>query len=95
MYAGVAALTKLLGVPETCQRIVNREGAIAYIFRSGGGTVAIAWRSSESKIPLKRVPGVDVRDIMGNPVEANVSVLSETPIYLLGADADLVERALP
>jgi hypothetical protein len=95
MYAGVAALTKLLGVPETCQRIVNREGAIAYIFRSGGRTVAIAWRSSEREVPLTPVPGVDVRDIMGNPVEANVSVLSETPVYLLGTDADLVERALP
>ncbi|MEI6395358.1 MAG: hypothetical protein WCT12_30150 [Verrucomicrobiota bacterium] len=39
--------------------------------------------------------GVTVRDIMGNPIEAKVSVLSETPIYLLGADADLVEQALP
>jgi hypothetical protein len=95
MYAGVVALTKLLGVPETCEGIVNHEGAIAYIFRSGGRTVAIAWRSSEGKVPLKPVPGVDVRDIMGNPVEAKVSVLSETPIYLLGADADLVEQALP
>lgn len=95
MYAGVAALTKLLGVPETCQRIVNREGAIAYFFRSGGKSVAIAWSSSEGKVPLTPVPGVDVRDIMGNPVETNASVLSETPVYLLGTDADLVERALP
>ena len=95
MYAGVAALTKLLGVPETCQRIVNREGAIAHIFRSGGRTVAIAWRSTEGQVSLKRIPGVDVRDMMGNPVEANLSVLSETPIYLLGANADLLERALP
>ena len=32
---------------------------------------------------------------MGNPVEAQVSVLSETSIYLLGANADVVEQALP
>jgi hypothetical protein len=95
MYAGVAALTKLLGVPEACERIVNRDGTSAYFFRSGGRTLAIAWRSSEGKKPLRPIRGVAVRDIMGNPVEANVSVLSETPIYLLGASADVVERALP
>ena len=51
--------------------------------------------ASEGKEPLKPVKGVTVRDIMGNPVEAKDAVLSETPIYLLGANADLVEQALP
>ena len=95
MYAGVAALTRLLGVPEACERMVNRDGTIAYFFRTGGKTLAIAWRTGEGKKPLKPVPGVTVRDIMGNPVEANAAALSETPIYLPGASADLVERALP
>ncbi len=95
MYAGVAALTKLLGVPERCERIVNRQEAIAYLFRSGDRTLAIAWRSGEGQVPLKPVRGVTVRDIMGNPVAGGAAVLSETPVYLLGANADLVERALP
>ena len=38
---------------------------------------------------------VTVRDILGNRVDAKVAVLSETPVYLFGANADLVERALP
>lgn len=95
MYAGVAALTKIFGVPEACERIVNREGTIAYFFRTGGRTLAIAWRTGVGKAPLKPVNGVTVLDIMGNPIEVNVASLSETPVYLLGANADLVERTLP
>jgi hypothetical protein len=95
MYAGVAALTRLLGMPEATERIVNRGGTRAYFFRSSGGTLAIAWRIEEGQEPLKPVSGVAVRDIMGNRVQADASVLSETPIYLLGANADLVEQALP
>ncbi len=95
MYAGVAALTRLLGVPEGCEHIVNRADAIAYCFRSGGRTVAIAWNGGTGNMPLKPARGVAVRDIMGNPVEAKAATLSETPIYLLGADAGLIEQALP
>ncbi|MHC1769118.1 MAG: hypothetical protein AB9869_33355 [Verrucomicrobiia bacterium] len=95
MYAGVAALTRLLGVPEASERIVNRGVTKAYFFRTGGQTLAIAWRSGEGQEPLRPVSGVAVRDIMGNPVAADASALSETPIYLLGANAELVERALP
>ncbi len=95
MYAGVAALTKLLGVPEACERIVNRDGTSAYCFRTGGRTLALAWRTGEGSKPLKPVEGITVRDLMGNPIEVNAAVLSETPIYLLGTSADGVERALP
>jgi hypothetical protein len=95
MFAGVAALTRLLGVPEACERIVIRDGTCAYLFRAGGRSLAIAWRSGEGSRPLKPVAGVTVHDIMGNPVEARAVELSETPIYLLGASAELVERALP
>jgi hypothetical protein len=95
MYAGVAALTRLLGVPESCERIVNRDGTCAYFFRTGGQTLAIAWRADDRKKPLKGSEGVLVRDIMGNPIGANGAELSETPVYLVGASADAVERALP
>lgn len=95
MYAGVAALTKLLGVPEACERVVNQEGTTACFFRSGGRTIAIAWRGGEDTKPLRPASGVTVLDLMGNPVEGSVSVLSQTPIYLIGATADVVARALP
>jgi hypothetical protein len=95
MYAGVAALTALLGVPETCERLVEREDTCAYFFRTGGQTLAIAWRTGAGNKPLKPVAGVTVRDIMGNPLEANAAQLSETPIYLQGTSADTVEQALP
>ncbi len=95
MYAGVAALTRLLGVPEASERIVNRGGIRAYFFRTGGQTLAIAWRTGEGQAPLKPADGVTVRDIMGNIIAADAPALSETPIYLIGANADVVERALP
>jgi hypothetical protein len=95
MYAGVAALTKLLGVPDTCEKILNRDGKMACFFRTSGRTLAVAWRSEEGNEAIKPVPGVSVRDIMGNPVEATSSFLSGTPIYLTGESAALVEQALP
>lgn len=95
MYPGVAALTKLLGVPERCERILKRGGGSAYFFRSGGRTVAIAWNEGQEKPVLKSVDGVTARDIMGNPVEGKGLMLGETPVYLLGADADLIQQALP
>ena len=36
MYAGVATLTKLLGVPDECVKIVKRDDMVAYIFRALG-----------------------------------------------------------
>ncbi len=95
MFAGVAALTKLLGVPEACERIVSRDDTCAYCFRTGGQTLAIVWRTGDGTKPLQSVAGVTVRDIMGNPVEAGAAVVSETPLYLLGASAEAVQRALP
>lgn len=95
MYAGVAALTRLLGVPEASERRVHRQDTAAFFFRTAGQTLAVVWRTGEGVVPLKPVAGVTVHDIMGNPVEPNAARLSETPIYLSGASADLVERALP
>ena len=95
MYPGVAVLTKQLGVPEACERIVNRDGTCAYLFRTAGQTLAIAWRSGAENKPVKPVEGVTVCDIMGNEVGPGAAVLSESPLYLLGSTADLVERALP
>ena len=95
MYAGVAALTKLLGVPEACERVVKRNGTFACMFRTNGKFLAVAWRSGEESKPLKPVPGVAVRDIMGNEISASEAVLSESPLYISGATTELIESALP
>jgi hypothetical protein len=95
MYPGLAALTKLLGVPESCERIVNREGTIAYLFHTGNRTAGITWRSDETGKPLAPAPGVVVYDIMGNELKPGTALLSESPLYLIGASAEAVARALP
>jgi hypothetical protein len=95
MYAGVAALAKLLGVPDACERVVNRNGTFACVFRTNGKLLAIAWRSGEESKPLKPVPGVAVRDLMGNEIPGSEAVLSESPLYLTGATAELIQSALP
>ena len=94
-YAGVAALTSLLGIVESSERRVHRQDTTAYFFRTPGQTLGVAWRTGEGVRPLKPVAGVTVDDIMGNPVEPNAARLSETPLSLSGASADLVERAPP
>jgi hypothetical protein len=95
MYAGVAALTRLFGVPEASERRVHGQDTTAYFFRTAGQTLAVAWRTGEGVELLKPVAGVTVHDIMGNRVEPNAARLSETPVYLSGASADLIARALP
>jgi hypothetical protein len=69
MYAGVGALTMLWSVPESCERNAHRDGIKAYLFRTGGGTVVIGWRSGGETRPLEAESGVAVRDLMGNPLE--------------------------
>ena len=43
MYAGVAALTRLLGVPDECVNTAHDDGLAAYVFRAKDRLVAIAW----------------------------------------------------
>ena len=56
MYAGVAALTTLFGVPEQCVKTVKREDLHAYVFRGKGRAVAVAWCGADRKKPIARRP---------------------------------------
>lgn len=87
MYAGVAVLTRLLGVPDRLVKRLVRDGFRAYVFATGNRTVAICWNSGSAPVTLS---GVEAVDMMGNPLPSPVQVGS-SPVYLVGAD---LERAL-
>jgi hypothetical protein len=83
MYAGVATLSRLLGVPKACVCEDNEDGVHAYVFATGQGYTAIAWADSER--PAKVVARVRSYDIMGNEQPLGDVKLQACPVYLLGS----------
>jgi hypothetical protein len=67
-YAGAAARMRLLGVPEACVRVVERDGVPAYVFRRTDPFVAVAWCEGERTPALEAGPWVMVFNVMGNDV---------------------------
>jgi hypothetical protein len=94
MYAGVAALTRLLGVPDEYIKAVHDDGLAAYVFRTKDRFVAIAWCEAGRSQKLKPAPAVQAYDIMGNTLTLKVSLLEESPVYLVGKSVDSVLAAL-
>ena len=90
MYAGVAALTRLLGVPDECVNTAHDDGLAAYVFRAKDRLVAIAWCEAGKARKLKPAPPVQAYDIMGNSLSLKDSVLEESPVYLVGKSAEAV-----
>jgi hypothetical protein len=90
MYAGVAALTRLLGVPDECVNTAHDDGLAAYVFRAKDRFVAIAWCEAGKSRRLKSAPTVQAYDIMGNSLSLKDSVLEESPVYLVGKSAEAV-----
>ena len=50
MYAGVAALNRLLGVPEACAMAVERDELRAYVFQNKSDAVAVVWSASQPPV---------------------------------------------
>lgn len=94
MYAGAAALTRLLGVPQSCEQIIHRAGVRAYIFRTAGRSVAIAWQDNGQTKRLKPTPPVTAWDIMGNELPTGEVVLGESPLYLAAPTAKPIATSL-
>jgi hypothetical protein len=90
MDAGVAAQTNLLGVPDACGRVVERGGLQAYVFRTAGRIVAVAWcrqgRTHRTEIGENR----RAYDIMGNAVAGTAIDIGEAPVYLVGPTTESV-----
>jgi len=83
MYAGVAVLSHLLGVPDRLVKRVSDGGFRAYVFATGKRTVGICW-SSEPRV----LSGVEAVDIMGNPLPSPVRV-GPSPVYLIGGNIEM------
>jgi len=94
MYAGVAALSRLLGVPDQCVKNLRSDGLAAYVFRVKDRTVAIAWCEAGRPRRLKFLPTVQAYDIMGNSLAPDGAVLDQSPVYLVGKQVSSVLACL-
>jgi hypothetical protein len=94
MYAGVAALTRLLGVPDECVKTMHGDGLFAYVFRAKDRVVAIAWCEAGRSRKLTPGPAVQAYDIMGNALSLKDSVLEQSPVYLVGKSPEAVLASL-
>jgi hypothetical protein len=94
MYAAVAALTLPLGVPDDCERVVDRDGLHGYVFRAKSHSVAVVWCNSGRTRRVESGPTCQAYDIMGNQVAGHIVVLNETPVYLVGRSAQAVLELL-
>ncbi|MBM3888091.1 MAG: hypothetical protein FJ388_03090 [Verrucomicrobia bacterium] len=83
MLPGVAALTRLLGVPDECIKTVARDGHRACVFRTAKRIVAIVWRDDGKQRALQVPATVRACDIMGNELPSKTIPLSESPVYLV------------
>jgi len=94
MFAGVAALTRLLGVPDECVKTVHDDGLAAYVFRGKDRVLAIAWCEAGKPRKLKAAPAVQAYDIMGNTILLKEAVLGESPVYVVGKSAEAILTSL-
>jgi hypothetical protein len=94
MYAGVAALTRLLGVPESCERSWTNEILRAYLFRAKGRRVAVAWCEEGRTQAVRLGRGIRAYDVMGNRLTGREVTLDHSPLYLTGATAEGISESL-
>jgi len=87
MLPAVAALARILGTPDAFVKKIERDGLVGYIFRSKGRAVAIAWADA-GVVPLPIGAGVRAFDIQGNALPQGEIRVGETPVYLVGANAE-------
>jgi hypothetical protein len=86
MYPTVAVLTRMLGVPDACEKTIHRDGLRAYVFRTAGRSVAVAWRDGGPTKPVQIARPAIAYDIMGNELPRGEVQLGESPIYVVGAN---------
>jgi hypothetical protein len=92
MYAGSAALTRILGVPTECLGTFHAGAFHAFVFRHGARSVAIAWAGREKSKELELPEAITALDVMGNKLEQRALSFGSTPVYLQAASAsDLLE----
>lgn len=87
MYAGIAAFSRLFGIPGECVWTAERADLRAYVFRKPSGAVAIAWTGGGRQNELALPSAVQAFNIMGNELPGRVAKLTATPIYLVATHA--------
>ena len=92
MYAGVAAFTKLLDVPQRCLKILDQDKVHARIFQSHDRVVAIAWCGGDQPKRLNLARDVTAYDVMGNRLPAGQLEVGESPVYLIGSTLESVAQ---
>lgn len=86
MLPAVSVFTRIVGVPDACERIVRDGGLRAYAFRTGDRHTMIAW-SSDAPFTLHTGDRCEAFDLMGNRLSAGAIRLEDSPVYLVGRDA--------
>jgi hypothetical protein len=66
MYAGMSALTHLLGVPDALLKRIHGQGLEACVFGVKNRAVAVAWCPEDQSHALTLSPDVRAYDVMGN-----------------------------
>ncbi len=94
MYPAVAALTRLLGVPNGCIKALCSDGQVAYVFKVKDGAVAIAWCEPGRSRKLRLTSPVQACDIMGNALPGSQLLLQESPVYLTAKQVEPVLTCL-
>jgi hypothetical protein len=94
MYAGVSAMTKLLGVPRKSLQTLNRGGLRVCIFQTGDHATAVVWQDGGTSRMLRLSGGVVPFDIMGNRMSASSVSCGESPIYLVAPEASQITASL-
>jgi hypothetical protein len=94
MYPAIASLDRLLGTPDECLDRICDRGLMAYVFRVGNRTVAIAWCADEKTRKLTLTGDIEVYDVMGNKLAQRSPLLGQSPLYVRGKRVESILRAL-
>jgi hypothetical protein len=94
MYPAIASLARLLGTPDECLDRICDRGLMAYVFRVGNRTVAIAWCADEKTRKLTLTGDIEVYDVMGNKLAQRSPLLGQSPLYVRGKRVESILRAL-
>ncbi len=95
MLPGVAAFTRLVGVPDKCVQAVAEDGLHAFVFQSGTRICAVAWNVGGPRALGKPPGAVRICDIMGNPASPDSLVLDDSPLFIFAPAASDIRSLLP
>jgi hypothetical protein len=87
IYAAAASLTRRLGTPDGCFKVVKSNTLRAYLFRAGERFVAVAWSAKSKTVDVALAPAITGFDMMGNRLTSNSVKVGSSPIYLEAASA--------